>query len=40
MSFHGGLIGVILAMALFARREGMGFWQVADFVAPLVPPGL
>ncbi|MDD3433009.1 MAG: prolipoprotein diacylglyceryl transferase [Tepidiphilus sp.] len=40
MSFHGGLVGAIVAMLLFARREGMGFWQVADFVAPLVPPGL
>lgn len=40
MSFHGGLIGVIAAMALFARRRGIPFWQVADFVAPLVPTGL
>ncbi len=40
MSFHGGLVGVIVAMAWFARSRGLGFWQVADFVAPLVPPGL
>ncbi len=40
MSFHGGLIGVILAMAWFARRTGRAFFTVADFVAPLVPPGL
>jgi phosphatidylglycerol:prolipoprotein diacylglycerol transferase len=40
MSFHGGLIGVLTALWLFARRRGMRFWQVADFVAPLVPPGL
>ncbi|MCB1743045.1 MAG: prolipoprotein diacylglyceryl transferase [Gammaproteobacteria bacterium] len=40
MSFHGGLLGVILAMMLFARRRGMRFFQVADFIAPLVPPGL
>jgi phosphatidylglycerol:prolipoprotein diacylglycerol transferase len=40
MSFHGGLIGVILAMALFARRRGTTFFNVADFVAPLVPIGL
>ncbi len=40
MSFHGGLIGVIVAMLLFARRRGFTFWQVADFVAPLVPTGL
>jgi phosphatidylglycerol:prolipoprotein diacylglycerol transferase len=40
MSFHGGLIGVILAMAWFARRTQRSFWQVADFVAPLAPIGL
>jgi len=40
MSFHGGLIGVTIALWLFARRHGVPFWQVADFVAPLVPPGL
>lgn len=40
MSFHGGLIGVITAMWLFARRQGQEFFKVADFVAPLVPVGL
>jgi phosphatidylglycerol:prolipoprotein diacylglycerol transferase len=40
MSFHGGLLGVLTAMWLFARRRGLRFWQVTDFVAPLVPPGL
>jgi len=40
MSFHGGLLGVILAMAWFARRSRKSFWQVTDFVAPLVPLGL
>ncbi len=40
MSFHGGLAGAIGAMAWFARRVNRGFWQVADFVAPLVPIGL
>ena len=40
MSFHGGLIGVLLAMALFARRHGMGFFTVGDFTAPLVTLGL
>lgn len=40
MSFHGGLLGVILAMAWFARRTNRTFWQVADFVAPMVPLGL
>ena len=40
MSFHGGLLGVIFAMAWFARRTNRSFWQVADFVAPMVPLGL
>jgi phosphatidylglycerol:prolipoprotein diacylglycerol transferase len=40
MSFHGGLIGVLIAMALFARRHGRGFFWIADFVAPLVTVGL
>jgi phosphatidylglycerol:prolipoprotein diacylglycerol transferase len=40
MSFHGGLLGVILAMAWFGRKTGRGFWRVADFVAPIVPLGL
>jgi phosphatidylglycerol:prolipoprotein diacylglycerol transferase len=40
MSFHGGLIGVCVAMWIFGRRHGLHFFQVADFMAPLVPPGL
>ena len=40
MSFHGGLLGVILAEWLFARRQGLRFFQITDFVAPLVPIGL
>jgi len=40
MAFHGGLIGVIAAMALFARRRGWRFLQISDYVAPLVPLGL
>lgn len=40
MSFHGGLIGVLLALILFARRFNKPFWEVADFVVPLVPLGL
>ncbi len=40
MSFHGGLLGVLVAMALFARKHGFGFWQVVDFIAPVVPLGL
>ncbi|WP_462320827.1 prolipoprotein diacylglyceryl transferase [Halochromatium sp.] len=40
MSFHGGLIGVIVAIWLFARKQGMRFFAVGDFIAPLVPLGL
>lgn len=40
MSFHGGLLGVVVAMWWFGRRCGLGFWQVADFAAPLGPVGL
>ena len=40
MSFHGGLLGVIVAMWWFGRRTGRSFWQVSDFAAPLVPVGL
>lgn len=40
MSFHGGLIGVIVALWLFARKFKKTFWDVCDFVAPLVPLGL
>ena len=40
MSFHGGLLGVLLAMWLFARKLRLTFFQVTDFLAPLVPIGL
>lgn len=40
MSFHGGLIGVILAISYVAYRSKRSFLSVADFVAPLVPLGL
>jgi len=40
MSFHGGMLGVIVAMIWFARSRGRPLLQVADFVAPCVPTGL
>lgn len=40
MSFHGGLLGVLTAIAYFAFKEKKTFLQVGDFVAPLVPLGL
>ncbi len=40
MAFHGGLLGVIAALYVFARRHRVQFGSVADFVAPLAPVGL
>lgn len=40
MSFHGGFLGVIIAMALFAGRRHKHWFSVTDFIAPLVPAGL
>jgi phosphatidylglycerol:prolipoprotein diacylglycerol transferase len=40
MSFHGGLLGVIAAMALFGRNRRHRFLEVTDLIAPCVPTGL
>jgi phosphatidylglycerol---prolipoprotein diacylglyceryl transferase len=40
MSFHGGLIGVMLATWWFGLRNNKSFFQLMDFIAPLVPIGL
>ncbi|MDM8348753.1 prolipoprotein diacylglyceryl transferase [Pseudomonas sp. sp1636] len=40
MSFHGGFIGVMLASWWFGKRNGKSFFQLMDFIAPLVPIGL
>ena len=40
MSFHGGLVGVITALWLFARKQQKNFFAVSDFIAPLIPFGL
>ena len=40
MSFHGGLLGVLAVAWWWARRRGLHFFDVMDFVAPWVPPGL
>jgi len=39
MSFHGGFIGVLVAMSLWARKAGRNILDVYDFIAPLVPLG-
>ncbi|MDZ7761634.1 MAG: prolipoprotein diacylglyceryl transferase [Desulfovermiculus sp.] len=40
MSFHGGLLGIVVAGVVYARRKGLHFLDLGDFVAPLAPPGL
>ena len=40
MSFHGGVLGVILALWLWARQNNYSFLKLADLVAPLAPFGL
>ena len=40
MSFHGGLLGVIVALAVFARRNRVNVLELGDFIAPLAPIGL
>lgn len=40
MSFHGGFIGVLIALWFFARQRGKRWLDVTDFVAPLIPLGL
>lgn len=40
MAFHGGFLGVLVAMLAFARKSGRRFFQITDFIAPLVPLGL
>lgn len=40
MSFHGGFLGVLVAMGFVARKHGRHWLEVTDFIAPLVPLGL
>jgi len=40
MSFHGGLLGVLAAFAWFAKQTGKRFFEISDFMAPMVPIGL
>jgi phosphatidylglycerol:prolipoprotein diacylglycerol transferase len=39
MSFHGGFLGVLIAMAVWARKHGRRWMEVMDLIAPLVPLG-
>ena len=40
MSFHGGLIGVLIAVAIYCRMHKLQWLRTMDFVAPLAPIGL
>jgi phosphatidylglycerol---prolipoprotein diacylglyceryl transferase len=40
MSFHGGFLGVLAAVAFFAWRRKIDWWRLTDFIAPCVPTGL
>ncbi|MBW1725074.1 MAG: prolipoprotein diacylglyceryl transferase [Deltaproteobacteria bacterium] len=39
MSFHGGLIGILVSAWIFTRKTGLNFWGMADLFAPVVPLG-
>lgn len=40
MSFHGGFLGVLVAMEWYRRKIGCSFIQLTDFIAPMIPLGL
>ena len=40
MSFHGGMIGVIIAIYLFKKNHNLKFFVISDFLAPLMPGAL
>jgi len=39
MSFHGGLMGVLLSVGLYIRKTKLNFWEMTDLFAPVVPLG-
>ncbi|XOV90743.1 MAG: prolipoprotein diacylglyceryl transferase [Pseudomonadota bacterium] len=40
MSFHGGMLGVLVGMYLYARWHGRHFFQITDYIAPAIPIAL
>lgn len=40
MSFHGGMLGVFIATYFFAKKNGSTFFELSDFIAPIVPVAL
>jgi phosphatidylglycerol:prolipoprotein diacylglycerol transferase len=39
MSFHGGFLGVLIAMGIWSNKRGRNMLDVWDFIAPMVPLG-
>lgn len=39
-SFHGGLLGVLIAISVYAVKNRRGFLEITDFIAPIVPIGI
>lgn len=40
MSFHGGVLGMVLAAWYFYKKTGRGILEIGDFIVPMAPPGL
>lgn len=40
MSFHGGMLGVLAGMLVYARKHGRSFFSITDFIAPAIPVAL
>ena len=40
MSFHGGMLGLIIGGIIFCRKKGLDFWRVADIYTVTIPIGL
>lgn len=40
MAFHGGLLGVLVSLWLYSRKIKKSFFELTDFIAPMVPIGL
>ncbi|MEC8461411.1 MAG: prolipoprotein diacylglyceryl transferase [Pseudomonadota bacterium] len=40
MSFHGGIIGGMVALLLYCRKHNLSTYKLMDFIGPLIPPGL
>ena len=39
MSYHGGLVGVLIAMWMYGRKKGLHLYTIADFMTPAIPLG-